>query len=507
MEDRTTHNKNSIDKGKADSEAVFGNASVLRMHLNTILASHENSIQNGDSLQKQEISSQKENLGNQVSSITSLNNLKTQKEALLPGLDEQSNQINLETPVKISAINKEIEELEYEINELTAELKAPITKKKFSHKPDGDSNKENSHEEIEQDLNSEIDSVKTEPETGLEKNSDSWTKTRSNRLSLYTCGIILASLTLLLILMYNTVSYSAFFRDPLTQLQQLQAQADAGEIVDPDAQIILTSIINFDGLSRIWSSSNISEVVSSTLLLLLFPAIPLALGYLGHIYKNARAKYFFYIFAFSYDCLLAYKLVKDINFAKATLSRQSIPEWDINTIISNVFSENFWLIIFSTFLVYFFWGILFDRFIIMLDETLPIKAEIDSKKKEIELLKEKKLKVKDEQEALVEDIKNRKNTVREEIQSINREIHDKEIKKAELENKIKTLELQLPINWSLFELEVNEYCIGWMQHISSHYKGNDRENSIKECIAKKDEFLNEVKELKKHYPVGNNNHK
>ena len=148
--------------------------------------------------------------------------------------------------------------------------------------------------------------------------------------------IISALLAVYLFVFYSSASYSAFFRDAST--------LDVGDaIFYPKA-----------------FGDALSTSFGQFLFILLMPVIFLGLGFLVHQYarKDSKVKYFktgvLYVITFIFDALLAYEI-------SAQMYSPSGPNDPATLKMSMAFNEpSFWIIIFSGFIAYVIWGLVFD---------------------------------------------------------------------------------------------------------------------------------------------------
>ncbi len=179
-------------------------------------------------------------------------------------------------------------------------------------------------------------------------------------------AVICVLLAIYLFVFYSSASYSAFFRDA--------SSLDVGDaIFYPKAfgDALATSFGQF-------------------LFILLMPVIFLGLGFLVHQYarKDGKVKYFktgvLYIITFIFDALLAYEI-------SAQMYSPSGPDAPATLKMSMAFNEpSFWIIIFSGFIAYVIWGLVFDSTIDAYGEmkmgstTIKrLQQEIDAEKAKI----------------------------------------------------------------------------------------------------------------------------
>ena len=177
--------------------------------------------------------------------------------------------------------------------------------------------------------------------------------------------IITILLAIYLFVFYSSASYSAFFRDA--------SSLDVGDAIF---------------YPRAFGDA-LAASFGQFLFILLMPVIFLGLGFLVHQYarKDGRVKYFkvgvLYVITFIFDALLAYEI-------SAQMYSPSGPTDPATLKMSMAFNEpSFWIIIFSGFIAYVIWGLVFDSTIDAYGEMKLGSTTIKRLEQEIATIKEK----------------------------------------------------------------------------------------------------------------------
>lgn len=157
--------------------------------------------------------------------------------------------------------------------------------------------------------------------------------------------------------------------------------------------------------------------------ILLMPVIFLALGFLIHQFteqSNGIGKYFkilcLYVVTFIFDALLAFEISKKV-YDYTVLSDADY------TVSMAINSPDFWIVIFSGFIAYVIWGLVFDF-------TLDHFDRMSVNNKEIQCLENKiaQLNINIQQvEAIIADIRLKINTKNTEIQQLKTRLQDSDI--------------------------------------------------------------------------------
>lgn len=184
------------------------------------------------------------------------------------------------------------------------------------------------------------------------------------KVSFYIGLVLLIPMTLYLFVFYISASYSAFFKDFTANTT------------------ILESIFDGQSISKAYDATN--GGVLEVIFICTIPFVFMGLGYLIHMFqKNEEKKTLntlkiigLFLVTFIFDTLLAYQIEKNIYEVHKTLMSN---QFDFGIAFQ---SPGFWIIIFSGFVVYVIWGVVFDFVMKEYANIDKIKGFIASKKKE-----------------------------------------------------------------------------------------------------------------------------
>ncbi|GAA0538902.1 G protein-coupled receptor family protein [Chitinophaga japonensis] len=203
-----------------------------------------------------------------------------------------------------------------------------------------------------------------EEKAHIRKNPQEVIGDHAGKPSFYIGMIILIFLTLYLFVFYSSASYSAFFKT-----FSLNEIGVANSIFDAQA---ITKAIR-DGVMEL-------------VLILTIPFVFLGLGYLIHKMQEEAgyAKYIkiavLVLVTFIFDAILAYEITEKIYNIKKDNSFGDLPEYSVSMALSSV---NFWLIIFSGFIVYLIWGFVFDFVLESFGKLDQVKVALKEKDRQI----------------------------------------------------------------------------------------------------------------------------
>ncbi len=268
--------------------------------------------------------------------------------------------------------------------------------------------------------------------------------------------LILLPITLYLVVFYISAFYSAFFKD-----------------FAPETTVF-AAIFDGQALSKAFNDTNGGYL--EVIFICTIPFAFMGLGYLIHMFQKAKEKATFkiislFVVTFIFDAILAYQIEKKI------FDFEKLPGQEFN--LSLAFqSVEFWGIIFAGFVVYIIWGLVFDFIMNEYENIDKIKIFICSLKNQKEnLLSEKK------------EIKKLKDSIEEDISSINGKIE----------------ELQSKIDGFIFEKKRylvyhSQYLNGWLLAIGREIAlpKEPKEKLIQECNQVSEEHL-------RKYNVSNEN--
>lgn len=188
---------------------------------------------------------------------------------------------------------------------------------------------------------------------------------KEQRLKLVIGLIILIPLTFYLFLFYSSTFFSAFFRQPETMTDVMNAMFDSNALATASEA----------GLTEL------GFVLSA-------PIIFLGLGFSLHFFsiQEGRMKYLkmlaILIVTVMFDCILAYKIGDQMHTVGIMIGQFPIGE---EYTASMAFHDiNTWAVIFCGFIVYVIWGIVFDMCMSAYNKMDLNKTRLENIKKEIE---------------------------------------------------------------------------------------------------------------------------
>jgi peptidoglycan hydrolase CwlO-like protein len=253
---------------------------------------------------------------------------------------------------------------------------------------------------------------------------------------------IIVFLTIYLFVFYSSAAYSAFFKE-----------------FNPESIGIATAIFDSQALAKA-----IRDGFTEMILIITIPAVFLGLGYLIHRFSNdpkaSKLSIFGKISAlmlvtFAFDSILAYEITEKIYEVGRNNSFTEMPSFTFSMAFTDM---RFWLIIFSGFVVYIIWGLVFNF-------VMKEYYKLDRVKVAIEELEKK--------------IKEYKLTCKE----IKRKIGDLDTMIYKNNGEIKKLEQRLSGTIVLrtdIELEINNFVNGWLAYMEfKHISENEKSEVVK----------------------------
>ena len=263
--------------------------------------------------------------------------------------------------------------------------------------------------------------------------------------SFYIGAIILVFLTLYLFVFYSSASYSAFFKE-----FSLNEIGVANSIFD--AQAI---------------SKAMKDGVTELVLILTIPFVFLGLGYLIHKMQELKGLMKFIKIAllvlvtFIFDAILAYEITEKIYNIKRENNFNDLPDFSISIAIKSV---NFWLIIFSGFIVYLIWGFVFDFVLEAFGKIDKVKVALKEKDRQID------------------DSLKRLNELTQDIDNMSHQI---DISKTQIKKLNETL--NSTIIPREFEQDVFNFMAGWLAWMKGSGKPHTELESAETAVQ---EFVN-----------------
>lgn len=243
-------------------------------------------------------------------------------------------------------------------------------------------------------------------------------------------SLFLVFLTLYLVVFYISTGYSAFFRNPVQDLQAMQQSGDMSvlfsNVFDPKA---------FQHAS--------AEGGFTLLFVVLIPFVFLSLGYMIHKAFERKDKWLataLTLGAFGFDALIAGKITYNLYDLKLKTGTTET-EWTNSMLLQDI---NFWIVMAAGFLVYILWGLMLHSVAQQNKNSQPIQAAIRRRKRKIEQLT---LEIQQWREKLEE--------LRTKIDA-----NLAHIKKLQASLSHKT------IYWPEFEGEIAQFTKGWLEFIS-----------------------------------------
>lgn len=251
-------------------------------------------------------------------------------------------------------------------------------------------------EELLKNKNSEIEKYQNNVETlkaeiiDLPRNPEKYNvKATKGASSKFWIGVILLfPISLYLITFYISTSYSAFFKS-----------FDAKSTV-------IQSVLDAQAFSKAWNDGPVEGAFVS-----LIPFVFLGLGFLIHMFGENKnwINYvklgLLFVVTFIFDAILAYEIEWKLYELNKTFNS---PDFDLKI----AFTKNqFWGIIFTGFIVYIIWGLVFDFVMKEHREKDKIKNEQEIKHKNVLFLLEKINFIKKEIEGIIETISNTKESI------------------------------------------------------------------------------------------------
>ena len=278
---------------------------------------------------------------------------------------------------------------------------------------------ENANQNID-DTNKKIEELKVERQ---EIKAGKEIVNKEQRLKLIIGVIIIIPLTFYLFLFYSSTFYSAFFRNPETMTDAMNAMFDSNALANAYG----------DGLTEL------GFVLSA-------PIIFLGLGFALHFFsvQEGKMKYLkmaaILLVTVMFDCILAYKIGEQMHTFGIIIGQYPIGEdYTVNMAFHDI---NTWAVIFCGFIVYVIWGVVFDMCMSAYDKMDLNKTRLENIKKEMKILEQK---INDEKENIInlkQQETNAKNNVKELMAKLGHEVY---------------------IDYAAIRTEMNNFFAGWIK--------------------------------------------
>lgn len=244
--------------------------------------------------------------------------------------------------------------------------------------------------------------------------------------------IILILLTLYLFVFYSSTFYSAFFRNPETITDVMNAMLDAKAL-------------------SIAANAGITEL----LFCILAPIIFLGLGFILHVFSKEKGvgKYIkmslIVIVTLMFDMILSYKIGDQLHQMSVITGSAPIGEqYYISMAVKDI---NCWAVIFLGFISYIIWGLLFDM-------TMDAHQKIDERTTQ-------------------------KKSLQKQIAYLQANIRSDQARESVIDGNIIDIDVQISnlkatltdyvITYSNIKTELNNFFTGWLAQLSLLGKSND----------------------------------
>ena len=270
------------------------------------------------------------------------------------------------------------------------------------------------------DINKHIAELKAEREeikSGKEKVN------KDQRLKLIIGLFIIIPLTFYLFLFYSSTFYSAFFRDPSSMTNAMNAMFDSNALANAYS----------DGIAEL------GFVLSA-------PIIFLGLGFALHFFsvQEGKVKYLkmlaILLVTVLFDCILAYKIGDQMHTFGIIIGEYPIgEEYTISMALHDI---NTWAVIFCGFIVYVIWGIVFDMCMSAYDRMDLNKTQLEHIKNEIANQEQRIKAEKDDIAALKQQESEAKNRVQALMAKLGHEVY---------------------IDYAAIRTEMNNFFAGWIK--------------------------------------------
>jgi hypothetical protein len=275
-----------------------------------------------------------------------------------------------------------------------------------------------------QQLKDEIDEIPSNPKKFELENEE------FSQFEFVISSLFLVFLTLYLLVFYISTGYSAFFRNPVQDLQAMQQSGDMS--------VLFSNVFDPKAFQHANAQGGFTLVF-----VLLIPFVFLCLGYMIHKAFERKDKLLaagLTLGAFGFDALIAGKITYNLYDLKLKTGSTEV-EWTNSMLLKDI---DFWIVLAAGFLVYMLWGLMLHSVTQQSKNSQPIQAAIRRRRRKIEQLT---LEIQQWREKLEE--------MRTRIDA-----NLAHIKKLQASLSHKT------IYWPEFEGEIAQFTKGWLEFIS-----------------------------------------
>lgn len=259
---------------------------------------------------------------------------------------------------------------------------------------------------------------------------------KEQRLKLIIGLFIIIPLTFYLFLFYSSTFYSAFFRDPETMTDAMNAMFDSNALANAYNRGFLA----------------LGFVLSA-------PIIFLGLGFALHFFsvQTGKAKYFkmlsILLVTVMFDCMLAFKIGEQMHEFGIIIG--TFPIGEKYTVGMAIHDINTWAVIFCGFIVYVIWGIVFDMCMSAYDKMDLNKTQLEHIKSEIATQEQRKT----TEKANIDELRNQEREARNRVQTL-----------------MAKLGHEVYIDYAAIRTEMNNFFAGWVKMMQVLSLGQDKQD-------------------------------
>lgn len=334
-------------------------------------------------------------------------------------------------------------------NEIEQEQRKQPYRDKLSQLEAQKNNVEEQIKQKENDLKLEEKKIEDSKQQIIDIKNDPSIVTKSGgdgKSTIIVGGLILCFLTIYLFVFYSSAAFSAFFKT-----------FSINELGISDA------IFDAEAISKAFSQG-----IMASVLVLTIPFIFLGLGFLLFKFSESERGYMKFIkvfclivVTFIFDFILAHEICSKIYNLLAENSFQDMPPYSVKMSFTNI---NFWMIIFSGFVVYIIWGLVFSVVMKAMNPYHRVRIAIEQIEKKIADYKETCKSIKNE----LLKIKNELGKINSDINNTNNILSNTIVTKADV------------------TLEINNFVSGWLAYMEFRTKPQEDRDEV---VRIKEQFL------------------